>query len=113
MWQSIAVAVPALLLALTTGLALGHGYGGQDIREESSSVGFCQAPPDKPDVCQTDQSGAYTTEVPVQGFTMSISMPWGDVGVIGGSALGAATLTALLGVAFLRASTSPEELRTT
>ena len=113
MWQTLAVAVPALLLALATGLALGRGYGGQEVEMASTSSGYCQAPPDKPDVCQTDQADAYTKEVPVQGFTMSVRMPWADLGVIGGSALGVAVLTALFGVAFLRASTAPEELRTT
>ncbi len=103
LWQSVFVAVPALVLAIATGLALGRGYAGSDVQQGAGSVSFC--PSSSP--C-TDEKVVELPEI-----RASVHIPWSDLGVLGGWSLGAATLAGLLGVAFLRPSTSPEELRTT
>lgn len=115
-WQSMAVAVPAVLLALVTGLAMGRGYAGSQVHSGASSVSYCTPPPDQPDVCNTrDQSvrAKYERVAQVPARSADIRVPWADLGVIGAWSVGVSLLTALLGVAFLRASTAPEELRTT
>ncbi len=93
LWQSLAPAVPAVLLAMVTGLALGQGLAAPTTTSTSGSFGTCTPPPDQPDLCR-------------------IAVPWTDLGVIGGWGFAAILLTAALGVVSLRASTAPEELRT-
>jgi hypothetical protein len=112
-WQTVAVAVPALVVAMVTGLALSSGVarptvasGGQD--------SMCTAPPADPRACfSTDPAAHGATMVVAPTVTEQVPIPWGELGVIGGWGLGATVLTAALGLAFLRASTAPEELRTT
>ena len=67
----------------------------------------CQVPADSSGNCPQER----ITDLPE--IRASIPIPWAGLGVLGGWSLGAAALTGLLGVAFLRASTAPEELRTT
>jgi hypothetical protein len=102
-WQSVFVAVPALVVAIATGLALGRGFAGSEVQQSAGSVSYCPS------------SGTCTTETVVElpAIRAAVQIPWGDLGVLGGWSLGAVTLSGLLGVAFLRSSTSPEELRTT
>jgi hypothetical protein len=103
LWQSVVVAIPALVLAMATGLALGRGFAGSDVQTGGGSMSYCP-------------SGGTCTQETVVEFPearAAIQIPWSDLGVLGGWSLGAATLAGLLGVAFLRAATSPEELRTT
>jgi ABC-type antimicrobial peptide transport system permease subunit len=102
LWQSLFVAIPALVLAIATGLALGRGFAGSDVQAGGGSISYCAAPP-----CAVEQ----IVEFPE--IRAAIQVPWSDLGVLGGWSLGAATLAGLLGVAFLRSATSPEELRTT
>jgi ABC-type antimicrobial peptide transport system permease subunit len=103
LWQSVVVAVPALVLAIATGLALGRGYAGSEVRQSAGSVSYCPSS----DPC-TDETVVELPEI-----RATVHIPWSDVGVLGGWSLAAATVTGLLGVAFLRSATSPEELRTT
>jgi hypothetical protein len=107
MWQSLSVAVPALMLAIATGLALGQGFAGSDVRLGSSSMTYCPTPEDSSGNCPNKK------EIEFPEVRASVHIPWADLGVLGGWSLGAAALTGLLGVAFLRTSTAPEELRTT
>ncbi|GAA5195855.1 hypothetical protein GCM10023322_63470 [Rugosimonospora acidiphila] len=114
LWQTVGVAVPALILAMATGVALGRGVEGSTVGDESGTYS-CTAPPDAPQACnlplgQARQLGAKVIEPPH--ITEQVPVPWGQLGVIGGWALGATVLTAGLGMVFLRASTAPEELRT-
>jgi hypothetical protein len=100
-WQSVFVAIPALVLAMATGLALGRGFAGSEVQAGGGSMSYCPSEP-----CSQE------TVVEFPEIRAAIGVPWSDLGVLGGWSLGAATLAGLLGVAFLRSSTSPEELRT-
>ncbi len=115
LWQSLAVAVPAILLALATGVALGRGIGGPTVASSESQFGKCVPPADQPDACASPDLAThekYMVYVDVPALTERVPVPWSDLGVIAEWALGATVLTSGLGLLFLRASSSPEELRT-
>ncbi|MEV6925614.1 FtsX-like permease family protein [Dactylosporangium sp. NPDC051485] len=116
LWQTLSVAAPALVLAVGTGVALGRGLLQPTVVNDSSSITTCAPPPDKADVCDsTDpaERDPYTRIVTAPKVSEQVRIPWADLVVIGGWATGATTLVAGLGLVFLRASTAPEELRTT
>jgi hypothetical protein len=115
LWQTLGVAVPALALAMTVGVALGRGSTQASATRPASVSTSCMPPPDRPNLCATPTdpaAAAYTKVIAIPQISDRIRLPWADLGVIGGWALGAAVLTAGLGLVFLRASTAPEELRT-
>jgi hypothetical protein len=116
LWQALGAAVPALVLAMATGLALAVGYDSPTVTIPGTTEVICTPPPDRQDLCQTPddpRSAQYTRTLTAPGTSERVRMPWAQLGLIGGWALGAAVLTAGLGLVLLRASTAPEELRTT
>jgi hypothetical protein len=116
LWQTLAVAVPALMLAVGTGVALGRGLVQPTVISGSTSMQMCAPPTGQPDVCGSAdpvQRDPYTRIVAAPTVSEQIRIPWADLGVTGGWALGATVLAAGLGLMFLRASTAPQELRTT
>jgi energy-coupling factor transporter transmembrane protein EcfT len=95
LWQSLAVAVPALTLATTAGLLIGRFVTGTSVHAGAGSIQTGDGPVIKiPDVV-----GA----VPV---------PWANLGLVVGVSVGAVALTVAIGLLFLKASTSVDELRT-
>ncbi len=116
LWQSLAVAVPAMVVAMVIGVGLARGVLGPAIGRSAQTWGVCTPPPEKATVCQSAveaDRAPYMREIKVPGAAMRVPTPWVGLGVIGGSALGATILVTGLGLAFLRVSTAPEELRTT
>ncbi|GIH14463.1 hypothetical protein Raf01_26350 [Rugosimonospora africana] len=112
-WQTMVVAVPAIAVAIATGVALSIGYAQPTVREGGSTYS-CSAPPENPHACESadpESQGATVVRVPT--VAMRVPVPWRDLGTIGVWGLGSAMVTAGLGLVFLRSSTAPEELRTT
>lgn len=87
LWQSMGVATPAVVLGVAIGVAMMRLFGGTSISG-------------------SDYDGTRK-------FTASVPIPWPQIGLAVGVALGAVLLTTVIGMLFIRASTSVEELRTT
>lgn len=116
LWQSLAVAVPALVLALATGVGLARGIFPPEVSQPGGTVTTCNPPADEPDACNSAdpaQRAKYVTKTEIPRVTMRVPIPLADLGVAAGWALAATLATTGLGLVFLRASTAPEELRTT
>ncbi len=112
-WQTVAVAIPAIVVAIATGVALSASIARPTVTGAGTQYS-CTAPAGDADACMSadpQARGAIVAEAPKA--TLRVPVPWRDLLVIGGWGLGATVLTAGLGLAFIRASTAPEELRTT
>jgi hypothetical protein len=115
LWQSLAVALPAVVLAIATGLALGRGIAEPTVGRGVMEMSQCIPPLTQPEVCQSPDPatyGPYLFRGSAPAIRLTVPVPWSELGVIGGWALAATALTGCLGLLFLRASTAPEELRT-
>jgi hypothetical protein len=96
LWQTMAMAVPALLIAAGTGAGIARAlFGG------SQSQGGDQYSVD---------NGQHVHTLPT--ITRAIPIPWASLGLIVGGALAAVLVAVGIGLLFLRPSTSVEELRT-
>jgi hypothetical protein len=112
-WQTAAVAVPAITVAMATGVALSASIAHPTVTRGGSEFS-CTAPDGDPDACMSaDPRARGAVVVVAPKATLRVPVPWRDLLVIGGWGLGATVLTAGLGLVFIRASTAPEELRTT
>lgn len=108
-WQSLAPALPAILLALTVGTMLGRGLVGDEATAGGGMSGECVA---SAEVCAnpaTAEQHIRWEQEPT--FTQAIAVPFDDLALYGGGALVAILVTVGVGLLFLRASTSLEELR--
>jgi len=108
-WQSIAPAVPAVLLAATVGTLLTRA-----LRTEVSQGGgryqeVCDA---ARHLCMDPATRAdHTRWVPEPRFTRAIAVPFDDLALWSAGALAAVLVTVGVGVILLRGSTTVEELR--
>jgi hypothetical protein len=91
LWQALAPVVPAIGLALVTGYSLIRGVAGADEAAGTSSV--------------CDDRGCRSA-------TIEFVVPFADLAAVGAVALAAVLAVVAVGLLFLRASTSVEELRT-
>ncbi|HLL64681.1 MAG TPA: FtsX-like permease family protein [Micromonosporaceae bacterium] len=109
-WQVLAPVLPAVLLAVSAGVALPRLV----FREVTShGGGYCQpAPGDPVDACR-DQAYFEAHGVTDPTVTLAVPVPWEPLALLVGGALGATIFITLIGLLFLRMSTMVSELRTT
>ncbi|SES34076.1 FtsX-like permease family protein [Streptomyces qinglanensis] len=108
LWQTLAPAVPAVLLALSLGTALGRGVMGRKAAAGGHRFRACVAA----DGCPDALTDANSKAVEVPEMVRTTHIPWAELAFQAGGALVlllAATAAALL---FLRSTASVEELRT-
>ncbi|MFC7549210.1 ABC transporter permease [Plantactinospora sp. GCM10030261] len=104
-WQVLAPALPAILVAVTVGQVLGRMAGGDRVTERTGSCDPAVSGP----VCQDpEKAWQHTrwTEV-----SRVVDVPLEQLALLGGGALAAVLATVAIGLLFLRASTTIEELR--
>ncbi|MFS8498345.1 MAG: FtsX-like permease family protein [Micromonosporaceae bacterium] len=104
-WQMLAPAVPAILLALTVGLAMARGYA-SEVRA-AGAASFCTV--DDESRCGEGSPFVRTIEVDV---VRPVGIPFAELAQVGAVALAAVVVTVGIGLLFLRASTDVTELRT-
>lgn len=105
-WQGLAPAVPAVLLALSVGLALPRGISREE-RRGGWTAEVCTADPEQ---CQ--QAGSpYLKTVEIPEFVRPVGVPFVELAQVGGVALAALLVTVGIGLLFLRASTDVTGLR--
>ncbi|HEX5596443.1 MAG TPA: FtsX-like permease family protein [Micromonosporaceae bacterium] len=109
LWQSLAPAVPAVLLALAVGVLLARGFLGDEVRSSSTGFEICEAGPELCDNPITREQYARLVEVPA--VTRTLPVPFDDLALFGAGALAAVLVTVGIGLLFLRSSTALEELR--
>lgn len=95
-WQSLTAAVPAFLLAGASGAVIVRSVFGTTIHESESSI-----------TVGTDGPAAT-----VPAHSVHVPIPWVSIGVVVGGSIAAVAVTVAIGLLFLKASTSVEELRT-
>jgi hypothetical protein len=105
-WQVLAPAVPAIALALVTGLALVRGLS----REERSGGYTTEVCSGGWERCQ-DASSPYLRTVEVPPGVHPVEVPFADLAAVGGVAFAALLVTLGAGLLFLRSSTDVTELR--
>jgi hypothetical protein len=111
LWQSLAPAVPTIVLALAVGTILARGGGGSEATFSGTSATYCDS---SPTVCDDETTAeAFTKLVEVGPVTRPIPIPYDDLFVFGGLAVGAVLVMVGIGLLFLRSSTAVEELRAT
>jgi hypothetical protein len=109
-WQSIASAAPAIVLALTVGATLMRATG-STVSSGGSSATWCEAPGNE---CESPATaGPYTHTISLPDVERAVPVPLDDLALAGGLALLAVLATVGVGLLFLRSSTSLEELRAT
>ncbi|HEX5542772.1 MAG TPA: FtsX-like permease family protein, partial [Micromonospora sp.] len=109
LWQSLAPAVPAILLALTVGVLLARGLLGDEVRSSGTVFETCEAGPELCDNPATREQ--YTRLVEIPAVTRAFPVPFDDLALFGAGALAAVLVTVGIGLLFLHSSTALEELR--
>ncbi|MFR9777761.1 FtsX-like permease family protein [Micromonospora sp. MS34] len=110
LWQSLVPALPAIALALTVGYLLVRGVWGSPSGGGYSQE-FCDA---GERLCGDPLTRAqYTRTEWVPRVTVTPDVPWEQLGWFAAGGLAAVLATVGVGLLFLRASTTLEELRTT
>ncbi|MEO3773700.1 FtsX-like permease family protein [Micromonospora sp. B9E7] len=109
-WQALAPAVPAILLALTVGTLLGRGLVGE-VSTGVSSTEICEATAALCDDPATREQ--YTRIVYTPAIERAVAVPLEQLAWLGAGALVAVLVTVGVGLLFLRASTALDELRMT
>jgi hypothetical protein len=105
-WQVLAPAVPAIALALATGLALVRGLSHEE-RSGGYTTQVCSGGWER---CQeADSPNLRTVEIPQS--VHPVEIPFADLAAVGGVALAALLVTVGTGLLFLRSSTDVTELR--
>ncbi|SCE89937.1 FtsX-like permease family protein [Micromonospora haikouensis] len=108
-WQALAPAVPAVLLALTVGLLLGRFLSGP-VRTGGSGY-VCEA---AAAICADPAArGPYLRLVEAPERYVMPGVPLEQLALVGAGAVAAVALTVAVGLLFLQASTTVEELRAT
>lgn len=108
-WQALAPAVPAILLAVTVGALLARGIFGT-VEREASGVGVCDA---GPELCENPLThDRYTRMIEIPAIVRSVPVPFDDLALYGAGGLALVLVTVGVGLLFLRSSTAVEELRT-
>ncbi|MEU7981175.1 ABC transporter permease [Micromonospora sp. NPDC049081] len=105
-WQALAPAVPAIVLALASGLLLIWGVAGRPRTYGAHSFQVCTGDA----VRCADPSALRTVWVPE--VVVTPELPWAQLAWVGAGALVAVLVTVGVGLLFLRMSTAVEELRT-
>ncbi|WP_432956151.1 FtsX-like permease family protein [Micromonospora haikouensis] len=109
-WQALAPAVPAVLLALTVGLLLGRFLSGP-VRAGGGRYEFCEA---TAAICADPVARTpYLRIVDSPERYVTPGVPLESLALVGAGAVAAVALTVAVGLLFLRASTTVEELRAT
>jgi len=109
-WQALAPVVPAILLALSVGVALPRGLGTES-RSGGGSFTTCDA---SAELCTNPATrDAYTRTVEVPEVLARIPIPYADLAQVGLVALAAVVIVTGIGMLLLRGSASPEDLRFT
>ncbi|WP_369202178.1 FtsX-like permease family protein [Streptomyces sp. PU-14G] len=111
LWRTLAPAVPAVLLALATGTALGRGAVGTRVATGSFRGRVCTAA----DGCPDGLTHANSTPVTVPEVVRTTPVPWSELALYGVGALTAllvVTAAALLLLRGARGAVRAEELRT-
>ncbi len=107
-WQSMAPAVPAILLALGVGVQLARGFFRDPSNGETTSQ-VCDA---SAQLCgDPATSGQYTHLVVIPAVHRAVAVPWADLALFGAGALAVVLVTVGVGLLYLRGSTALEELR--
>jgi hypothetical protein len=107
-WQSLAPAVPAIMLAATVGAVLPRGIV-SEVRAGGGSWEVCEA--DKV-ICDNPATAAAYLRLHEEPLIVrAIGVPFGELAQHTGVALGAVLLTVGIGLLLLRGSASVEELR--
>ncbi|MGW1056640.1 FtsX-like permease family protein [Micromonospora rubida] len=109
-WQVLAPAAPAVLLALTVGLLLGRGFAGP-VRTGVVSGPVCEATAELCADPATRERYLRTIDPPERYFMPDV--PLEHLALFGAGTLAVVSLTVLVGLLFLRVSTTVEELRAT
>ncbi|MBF9127795.1 ABC transporter permease [Plantactinospora sp. S1510] len=108
LWQSLAPAVPAILLAVTVGVLLPRSLQ-SEARTGGSSWEVCDA---SQALCEDPVTRAqYTRIVEEPAIIRSIPVPFDELALAVGVGLAAVLATVAIGLVFLRSSTDLEELR--
>ncbi|RIV38831.1 FtsX-like permease family protein [Micromonospora radicis] len=108
LWQMLAPVVPAVLVALGVGYAIGRLLTGEAVRGGYTQE-VCQA---TVELCENPATRAeYTELVEVGRVVHTPDVPVVQLAMVGGGAVAAVLLTVGLGVLFLRSNTALEELR--
>ncbi|MFC6015121.1 ABC transporter permease [Plantactinospora solaniradicis] len=108
LWQSLAPAVPAILLAVTVGVLLPRSLQSEASTGDSSWA-VCDASQALCDDPATREQ--YTRIVEEPGLVRSIPVPFDELALAAGVGLAAVLATVAIGLLFLRSSTDLEELR--
>ncbi|MEU6072230.1 FtsX-like permease family protein [Micromonospora sp. NPDC047074] len=108
-WQSLAPAVPAVAVALTVGLLLARG-----MFRPPSSYSYHEVCDAAAQLCADPATRQrYTRIVAEPEVTVPVDVPLEQLAALGGGALAAVLVTVGVGLLFLRAGATVEELRTT
>ncbi|MFC8847839.1 MULTISPECIES: FtsX-like permease family protein [unclassified Micromonospora] len=108
-WQALAPVVPAVLLALGVGLLIGRFLSGPVSTGGSGYV--CEA---AAAICADPAArGPYLRLIDVPERYVTPGVPLEQLALVGAGAVAAVALTVAVGLLFLRASTTVEELRAT
>ncbi|MGA3526502.1 FtsX-like permease family protein [Melissospora conviva] len=109
-WQSLAVVVPATLLALGTGVTAVLGVFGDTVTGGGGGGPHCAA---SPEICADPaQAPAHTREIVLEPVVRAIPLPISDLLLYGGGTLAAVLLTVVVGALLIRSDAGPEILRT-
>ncbi|MFF0718989.1 FtsX-like permease family protein [Micromonospora sp. NPDC003816] len=108
--QVLAPVVPAVLLTVGVGYAVGRLFTG-DVVSGGYTQEVCRA---RAELCDDPATRPLHVElVPVESVVRTPDVPLEQLALVGGGALLAVLVTVGLGLLFLRANTAMEELRTT
>jgi hypothetical protein len=108
-WRMLAPAVPAIVLALTTGTLLGRGIG-SEARSGGGTARICTA---GPEICSAPGGfEEHSRMVEIPEVVRVADLPFVELGVLGAVSLVLVLATVGAGALFLRTSTTAEGLRT-
>ncbi|EST39140.1 hypothetical protein N566_03665 [Streptomycetaceae bacterium MP113-05] len=108
-WQTLAPVVPAVLLALGAGTLLGRGYA-TEATANGAHIRTCDGGPDQCGGREGIREHGYTIELP--DIVRQAEVPWADLALYGSVTFALVLAAVGVGLLFLRAGTSVEELRT-
>ena len=105
-WQMLTPVVPAILAALTVGVAMPRGISREE-RSGTASVEYCTVDWEQ---C-ADPDSPYLRVIDVPAVVRPVALPLAELTIVGGVALAAVGVTIGVSLLFLRASTDLAELR--
>ncbi len=105
-WQMLTPVVPAILVALTVGVAMPRAISREE-RSGSTTLTHCTVDWEQ---C-ADPDSPYLQMIAVPEVVRAVEWPLAELAVVGGVALAAVAVTTGISLLFLRTSTNVEELR--